>query len=117
MDFIESCLDSYKVESEKLMAILTACEEIIINIINYSYPDSGGDLIVEIEAEDKSLFITFIDNGIPFNPLEIQDADVNLPLEERKEGGLGILMVKRLMDNIQYERRENKNILKLYKNI
>jgi len=117
MDFIESNLNNCPVDIEKKMAILTSCEEVIINTINYAYPKDAGNLNIEIYTGDKFAEIIFTDFGFPFNPLAMEATNIDLPLEERREGGLGILMVKNLMDDVKYERIENKNILKLYKNI
>ena len=72
---------------------------------------------VEVEKDPLAVSITFIDSGHPYNPLEKPDPDVTLPAEKRQIGGLGILLVRELMDSINYERMDGKNVLSLVKNI
>ena len=86
-----------------------AVEEIFVNIARYAYhPEAGGDPF--------RIVVGFADRGRPFNPLDRPDPDVTLDAERRQIGGLGILMAKRLMDDIQYEYRDGQNILTLRKN-
>ncbi len=111
MDFIETNLTSEGVANNKITEILTASEEIIINVINYAYPDKKGPLEITIENKTNCNSITFTDHGNKFNPLEKPDPDITLSLDEREIGGLGILMVKKLMDEVYYEFINNKNQL------
>ena len=93
-----------------------AVEEIFVNISNYAYkPDKGG-VTVHIST-GQNISIKFEDNGREYNPLEQEEPDLDGPLTEREIGGLGILLVKRLMDDVKYARVENKNILVITKNI
>lgn len=117
MAFIESRLHHARVSPRDRAKILTACEEVTVNIINYAYTDGEGDLRVAFDATPDFIRITFVDAGTPFNPLERPDAAARRSLEELQPGGFGIFMVKRLMDNVQYEYRGNKNILQITKNI
>lgn len=117
MDFVESRMTDDGIDAEVRTAILTACEEVIVNIINYAYPAGAGDLEIAYNREPDRIELIFIDSGLPFNPLETPDADITLSLEERKEGGLGIFMVKNLMDDVEYEYKENRNYLTIIKNI
>lgn len=94
------------------------CEEIVVNIVSYAYPDNKNEYLqVIIQNDGINLTIRFIDSGIPFNPLNAKDPDINLPLEERAIGGLGIYLVKQLMDDVTYEYTDKKNILTIQKNI
>jgi anti-sigma regulatory factor (Ser/Thr protein kinase) len=68
-------------------------------------------------AEPRAVLITFIDRGVPYDPLAQADPDITLSAEERQVGGLGIFMVKKLMDEMAYEYRDGKNILKIRKNL
>ena len=70
---------------------------------------------VEIQEDPLAAIITFIDSGMPYDPLARPDPDVTLPAEEREIGGLGIYMVKKSMDNISYEYKDGKNILTIKK--
>lgn len=83
-----------------------ACEELVVNIVNYGFPTGGEHCIdVTIHASPTSVEVKIEDGGVPFNPLEEQDrpAAPHLELEDRPIGGLGIFFVKRLMDDIHYE--------------
>ena len=96
-----------------------AIDELFGNIARYAYNPEVGSATVRVEVcEDPvSVVITFIDNGMPYNPLAKEDPDVTLSLEERGIGGLGIYMVKKTMDDIMDEYKDGKNILKIKKNI
>lgn len=115
--FIEDQLEAAGFDSQSIIKVITACEEIIVNVMNYAYTDGEGDL--EIAFFDGSDFIklTFIDGGKPFNPFAEPDVDVNLSLDERDIGGLGILMVKKLMDDVQYEYKNQNNVLTIMKKL
>ena len=106
-------------EIERINKIELAIEELLVNILNYSYPDKIGDVEVSYSFNNSSGFIVkIVDMGIPFNPLLLSEADISSSLEERKAGGLGIYFVKKIADNIEYRHYEGKNILKLvFKNI
>jgi serine/threonine-protein kinase RsbW len=117
MNFIESCLTDDGIDKNHKTAILTACEEVIVNIINYAYPQEAGNLEVDYNSEPGQIILTFIDGGQAFNPLKGPEVDITLPIEEREIGGLGILMVKNLMDDVRYEYKEKKNYLTIAKNI
>ncbi|MBU3837083.1 MAG: ATP-binding protein [Candidatus Phocaeicola faecigallinarum] len=94
------------------------CEEIVINIVNYAYPDNdNGYLKVEVTKNENDLVIRFIDSGIPFDPLQKEVPDISLPLEKRQIGGLGIFLVQQMMDMVSYEYSNNENILTIKKNI
>ncbi|MCK9483156.1 MAG: ATP-binding protein [Candidatus Marinimicrobia bacterium] len=93
-------------------------EEVLTNIIFYGYDDSATHVIeLNINLKSEIIEIEIIDDGKPFNPLERPDPNVNKSLDERQIGGLGIFLVKKIMDKAEYFRRENKNILNLQKNI
>ena len=105
--------------SMKLMTqVDMAVEEIFVNIARYAYHPEAGEASVRCEAggDPFQIVVGFADRGRPFNPLDREDPDVTLDAEARQLGGLGILMAKKLMDEIQYEYRDGKNILILRKN-
>ena len=101
------------------MQIGVAIEEIFINISNYAYTSDKGNTVVRVEVskEPVSVSITFIDHGIPYDPLKKEDPDITLSAEERKVGGLGIFMTKKIMDDVAYKYVDGKNILTLKKNL
>ena len=94
-----------------------AVEEIFVNITNYAYGSDTGKVVVQFlyEREADRVEISFIDEGIPYDPLKKKDPDVSLPANQRSIGGLGIYMVKKTMDDLRYERKDNRNILTLVK--
>ena len=97
-----------------------AVEEIFVNIAHYAYrPEQLGEATVRCCVGGSPLQVTiqFLDNGTPFNPLAKEDADITLSAEERKIGGLGILMVKKSMDAVDYTYEGGKNILTIKKSI
>lgn len=95
------------------------CEEILINIVNYAYIENKevGKMTIkyDFDIEKKQLLIDFIDYGIEFNPLEKENPDINADISERKIGGLGIFIVKQMVDEIEYIRINDTNILKVKK--
>ena len=98
LSFVDDEIDTTDCPVKTKMQIDIAVEEIFVNIVNYAYGGKTGEL------QDKhGLKITFIDKGIPYNPLEKEDPDITLSAQEREIGGLGILMTKKCMDDIKYE--------------
>ena len=97
--------------------LMICCDEIFTNIASYAYLDGNGSVEITIEfvAETQSLRIIFSDSGTAFNPLEISEPDTSSALSERKIGGLGMFMVKKMMDSVEYCRQDGKNILTLTK--
>jgi len=96
-----------------------ALEEALTNVILYAYPNSSGTIELEVKKTDEAN-LTFIlkDKGIAFNPLvEAPKADVTSSATEREIGGLGIFLIRQLMDFVEYERKEDKNILRMIKKI
>ena len=94
-----------------------AIDEIFGNIASYAYAPGTGKVTVQIRVDDKAraVRITFIDSGVPYNPLAKEDPNVKLSAEERKIGGLGIFLVKKSMDDMIYEYKDGKNRLTLVK--
>lgn len=96
-----------------------AVEELFVNIANYAYGDGNGKAVVQVSVHEEplSVEITFIDNGVQYDPLAKADPDTTLPAMQRQIGGLGIFMVKKSMDDICYEYKDGKNILAIKKNL
>lgn len=116
-DFINERLEAVDCPMKAQMQIDVAIDEIFANIANYAYPNGTGSATVKYEAmeDPRGVTITFIDSGIPFNPLEKEDPDTTLPAEEREIGGLGIFMVKKSMDEVLYKFENGQNILTIIK--
>lgn len=118
--FVMEQLSAYQCPDNIRFQLEVAAEEIFVNIVKYAYqPGREGEAVVRCSVEENplSLTIQFMDGGIPFNPLEKEDADITLSAEDRPIGGLGILMVKKSMDAVNYEYKDGKNILTIKKNI
>lgn len=103
---------------DKLFNLDLALEEAVVNVMNYAYPDQE-DMPVDITARRDGNRLTFVveDGGIPFDPTKREDPDITLSAEDRPVGGLGILLVRQLMDNVSYERTDGKNRLTLSLNL
>ena len=99
------------------MTIDIAVEEIYINIASYAYRPGTGNAVIRMEVEEDPLavMLTFIDSGMPYNPLAKEDPDITLSAEERQIGGLGIYMVKKSMDDVSYKFEDGKNIFSIKK--
>lgn len=98
--------------------IRLSCEEIIVNIISYAYPETTeGYIWLNVTKDEDELCIEIQDGGTPFNPIEKQEPDIAQELEEREIGGLGIYLVLQMMDGVTYWREEGKNKLMLRKKI
>lgn len=103
--------------SEELnMHVNLALEEVVSNIMLYAYPNKNGKIFIEF-AKKTNLIFTITDNGIPFDPTQQKEVDISLSAAERKIGGLGIHLVRQLMDEMHYRREEDKNILTLIKKL
>lgn len=117
LTFVDEQLEEANCSSKIQTTIEIAVEELFVNIANYAYSPEIGTAVVQISVnkEPLSVEITFIDNGKPYDPLAKPDPDVTLSAEERQIGGLGIFMVKKSMDDIQYEYKDGRNILTIKK--
>lgn len=117
--FVDEQLEQFDCPGKTKMQVNVAVEELFSNIAHYAYNPGTGSATVRVEmAENPSaIVITFIDNGIRYDPLAREDPDITLSAEEREIGGLGIYMVKKTMDDVSYEYREGQNILRIKKNI
>lgn len=117
--FVEERLGNIDCPPKPMMQIMLAVEEIFVNIAHYAYAPSRGNATVRVEVTEEpvEVSITFIDNGVPYDPLKKEDPDVSIPASERAIGGLGIFLTKQLMDDVIYEYRDGHNILTLKKNI
>lgn len=118
VDFIKEGLAVYDCSASILKQLEIAIEEIFVNIAMYAYGSSTGKVIIrsEIQEEPRCIVITFIDEGVPYNPLEKSDPDTTVPIKERKIGGYGIFLVKKKMDEMSYKYEDGKNILTTKKN-
>ena len=119
LGFIDAELEMIDCPMKLQMQIDVAVEEMFVNIAHYAYvPDIGKATIrLEMSEDNKEVAITFIDEGVPFDPTAKADPDVTLSAQERQIGGLGIFMVKKSMDSMEYERVDGQNVLTITKNL
>jgi anti-sigma regulatory factor (Ser/Thr protein kinase) len=116
-DFVNEQLEALDCPMKAQMQIDIAIDELFGNIAHYAYNPEIGKATVRVEVTEDPLavVITFIDNGVPYDPLAKADPNTTLSAEEREIGGLGIYMVKKSMDDIIYEYKDGQNILKIKK--
>lgn len=117
LEFLESELEKSNCNMKIITSLSIALEELFVNVALYAYPNSNGFCTLKLDCIDDDFYITLIDSGIEFNPLAKEDPDITLNAEERDIGGLGIYMVKKTMDDMSYERKDNQNILSMKKRI
>jgi sigma-B regulation protein RsbU (phosphoserine phosphatase) len=117
-EFIDSVAEEMALDMSLTMSLNLAMEEAVVNVMDDAYPE-GQQGNVEIEAMTDGEWLTFVisDSGVPFDPTTKEDADTTLSAEERPIGGLGIFLVRQLMDVIQYQRDGDKNVLTLRKKL
>lgn len=118
-DFVNEQLERAGCSQKVIMQIDLAVEEIYVNIAHYAYHPEIGKATVRCEVGGNPLQIAigFVDGGKPYNPLEKDEPDVTSSAQERPIGGLGVFLVKKLMDDISYEFQKGKNILTVCKKI
>ncbi len=113
--FADSFLEEMDCSMKIQMTLDIAIEELFVNIAHYAYPEGEGSVVMEVDRDGSTFIMRFIDTGIPFDPLAKRDPDITLSAEEREIGGLGIFMVKKTMDKVEYEHVDDKNILTIRK--
>lgn len=116
-DFVDEELEKRNVPMAAEAQIDIALDEIYTNVVKYAYGEEVGEVTVRLDFSDdvSEVRMTVIDAGIPYDPLQKEDPDVSLEADERQIGGLGIYLVKQLMDEVSYEYRGGMNILRIRK--
>ena len=117
--FVDKQLETLSCPLKARMQIDIAIDELFSNIARYAYNPETGDVTVRVEVTERpsAVIISFIDCDKPYNPLAKGDPDIALSAEEREIGGLGIFMVKEIMDEMRYQYKDGQNILTIRKNI
>jgi serine/threonine-protein kinase RsbW len=112
--FIVDCAQEHGLPSKRIREIELACEEALVNICHYAYPEGAGEVEVTCLAEAQQRFvIELVDRGLPFNPLSLGQPALTDDLADRQVGGLGVFLIRRLMDDVSYRRQDERNILRL----
>ena len=115
MEFVDSVLAEAEVAPAARLDLQLAIEEACINVIEHAYGGAGGAYSLELVVCGPDLAITLVDHGRPFNPEEITTPDLDVPLEERRIGGLGLYLMKQLMDDVYFSFTEHSNLLRMIK--
>ena len=115
--FADAVLEEADCPPKAMMQIDLAIDELITNIASYAYAGGEGSATLQIGIQDepRCAVLTFVDSGIPYDPTAKEDPDVTRPIEERQAGGLGIFLVKKTMDDMQYTYKDGQNILTIKK--
>ena len=122
LESINQCLDElaglWDLSIPFTMTLNLVLEEAFTNVVNYGYQDEKShEIELVFEKQNNRLFISLIDDGVPYDPTITADPDINLPAEEREIGGLGVFLIRKMMDKVNYQRQEGHNILKMEKMI
>lgn len=115
---IDDILSGYEISPKSIMQLKLVIEEIFSNICNYAYDDDGKvELNLDFKENILTFTISFIDEGKSFNPILNDNPDITLNSDDRNIGGLGIFIVKKNVDDINYEQVDGKNILTIKKRL
>lgn len=112
-------LEDAEVDFKSLNKIEVSLDELFTNIASYAYKPGTGNIDIDYDLESSTGVLTIViaDEGKAFDPLEKEDPNIGLSLKDRQIGGLGIFIVKQVMDEVSYERKDGKNILTLKKKV
>ena len=118
-EFVDAQLEKFNCPMKAQIQIDIAIDELFGNIAHYAYNPTTGSATVQVRVLEDPLSaeITFIDHGVPYDPLSKDDPDLMPDAMEREIGGLGIFMTKQTMDDVRYEYKDGKNILTILKNL
>lgn len=114
LEFVTACAKRQGAGAERIREIELVMEELLVNIFSYAYPDRQGDVAIVCRPDHAgSLLVEIVDDGVPFNILTRDDPDLDIGIDQRKVGGLGIFFVKQLVRDIRYRREGDRNVLTL----
>ena len=115
-EVLETFCDAHGVNHATQFALNVVIDELVTNVVHYAFPEGGEHVIkVLVSLEDDELFIEIEDDGVAFDPLSLPEPDTEAEIEDREIGGLGVHIVRHLMDEVSYERVDGKNRLRLRK--
>lgn len=116
--FIEETMESFNASPKDINAFTIVGEEALTNIVKFAYPDvKDGKILVSLSLDNDIVTLKIADQGLPFDPLTAAEPDINAPIEERPIGGLGIFMIKKMMDTVKYKRKAESNVLTMTKKV
>jgi serine/threonine-protein kinase RsbW len=111
--FVRGQAEAWGVHPRRLMQLELAVEEAVVNICHYAYEVPPGELVVRAEPHEGEFVVWLVDEGVPFDPLAMDEPDLRAGVEERSVGGLGIFLARRVMDEVAYSRDGSYNRLRL----
>lgn len=118
IDYIRQQAESHNVEQSLILKMELASEEAIVNIISYAYKNQKGNISINCERNGQRFEIILRDQGVPFNPIDVEiNPQLNTPVIERKVGGMGIFLIRKIIDEVSYQREEDENILRMVFNL
>lgn len=114
MGYIRTETSKQKIEEKAARKIELACEEALVNVISYAYPQLKGKIFIECARRGYRFEITLRDQGVPFNPMDVEiNPQLDKPVHERRIGGLGIYLLRKTIDEVSYQREGQENILRM----
>ena len=117
-DFIEDIGNEFSLTPDVVFNLTLVLEEAVVNVINYAYPKEDHESIyLSAKMQDGSIIFVLSDSGKEFDPTMAPEADVTLSAEDRQIGGLGIFLIRQIMNEVKYERIDGKNVLTLEKKL
>jgi len=117
LTFVTDELETKECTTKLKTQVSIAVEEVFVNIVHYAYNPEVGGVTIRLVITDEEITIEFEDKGKSFNPLLAKDPNITLDASERDIGGLGIMMVKKIMDKVEYQYKDNKNLLIIKKEL
>lgn len=117
-EFVEDLCSVLNLSAETTMNINLALEEAVANVIMYAYPsDEEHEILLKVTSSPNQLVFLLTDNGVSFDPTQVEDVNTMLSIEERPVGGLGIFLIRSIMNEVSYQRLDGQNLLVMKKNI
>ena len=113
IEFVSSTAETFGVHPKRVMHLELAVEEATANICSYAYEIPPGEVTIKISREPELFRIELIDSGVPFDPMAMETPDLKAELESRQVGGLGVFLIRRMLDDVHYSRSAGQNILSL----
>ncbi len=111
--FVAETAAALGVHPKRVLQLELATEEAVTNICSYAYEVPPGEVVISVYRTAGTVRVDFIDNGVPFDPLAADAPDLQADLENREIGGLGIFLIRRILDEVHYSRRDDRNVLTL----
>ena len=116
--FLEQLEEEWQFPAGSIIPINLVLDEALSNVIFYAYEEgSTHEIMIDVDYDSNQLAITVTDTGKPFDPTQKEEPDIHLPADQRPIGGLGIFLMRKIMDEISYQRSGQENILRMTKRI